>query len=133
MRFYGDVPDEQLFDDWQQLDFVFVPHTAHDRVKPARVDLTINMVSFQEMTSAQVSAYVRRAFDLECPFLYSLNRDRSPHNRELSGVWEIVDRHYWSREYKVLPVNYQKMLNEEPGPPEREYKHVIGWRRVTTG
>ena len=95
-------------------------------MRPERVDLMINMVSFQEMTTSQVSGYVRQAYDWNCPFLYSLNRDRSPHNTELSGVWELVDRHYWSREYTVLPVSYQKMLDEEPGPPDREYKHVVG-------
>ena len=132
-RFFGEVPPDQTFDGWQDLDFIFIPHTFHDAVRPQRVDLTINMVSFQEMTTAQVSGYVRRAYDWNCPFLYSLNRDRSSHNVELSGVWEIVDRHYWSHEFKILPVNYQKMLDEPPGPPEREYKHVIGWRRITTG
>jgi len=133
MRFLGDVPDDRLFDGWQDLDFIFVPSDFHDRATPPRLDLTVNMVSFQEMTTAQVTAYVRRAYELGCPFLYNLNRDRSPHNRELTGVWEIVDRYYWSREQRPLPVTYQRMLDEPSGPPEREYKHVIGWRRVTIG
>jgi putative sugar O-methyltransferase len=132
MRFFGDVPIEQLFDGWQAFDFIFLPNTFHDAVRPERVDLVINMVSFQEMTTSQVHGYVRQAYDWNCPFLYSLNRDRSPHNTELSGVWELVDRYYWSREYRILPVSYQKMLDEEPGPPDREYKHVVGWRRMTT-
>ena len=133
VRFFGEVPSDRLFDGWQHLDFIFIPDTFHHVVRPERVDLTINMVSFQEMTTTQVDAYVHRAYELECPFLYSLNRDRSNYNRELISVCECIGRYYWPREYTVLPVSYQKMLDEEPGPPEREYKHVIGWRRVTTG
>jgi len=133
VRFFGEVPADRLFDDWQQFDFIFIPDTFHHIVRPERVDLTINMVSFQEMTSAQVSGYVQRAWELNSPFLYSLNRDRSNYNNELVSVRECIGRHFWPREYTVLPVGYQKMLDEEPGPPEREYKHVIGWRRVITG
>lgn len=131
VRFFGDVPADRLFDGWQDLDFVFVPDTFHELVRPERVDLTVNMVSFQEMTTAQVTAYVRRAFDVGCPFLYSLNRDRSSYNRELTSAWEILGRYYWPREYRVLPVGYTKMLDEVPTSPERDYKHIIGWRRVT--
>ena len=133
VRFYGEVPPDQLFDGWQQYDFIFVPDTFHHIVRPERVDLTVNMVSFQEMTTDQVTAYVRRAHELNCPFLYSLNRDRSNYNRELASVRECIGKYYWPREYTVLPVSYTKMLDDEPGPPEREYKHVIGWRRVTSG
>jgi hypothetical protein len=132
VRFYGEVPPDQLFDGWQEFDFIFIPDTFHHIVRPERVDLTINMVSFQEMTTTQVSAYVQRAYELNCPFLYSLNRDRSNYNRELTSVREIIGRYFWPREYTVLPVSYTKMLDDEPGPVEREYKHVIGWRRVTT-
>jgi hypothetical protein len=133
VRFYGEVPPDQMFDNWQQYDFIFIPDTFHHIVRPERVDLTINMVSFQEMTTAQVTAYVQRAHELNCPFLYSLNRDRSNYNRELISVRECIGRYYWPREYPVLPVSYTKMLDDKPGPPEREYKHVIGWRRVTSG
>ena len=133
VRFFGEVPSDQLFDGWQHLDFIFIPDTFHHVVRPERVDLTINMVSFQEMTTTQVDTYVHRAYELACPFLYSLNRDRSNYNRELISVRECIGRSYWPRAYTVLPVSYQKMLDDEPGPPEREYKHVIGWRRVTTG
>jgi hypothetical protein len=132
VRFYGDVAPDQTFAGWEALDFIFIPDTFHHAVRPARVDLTVNMVSFQEMTTQQVEAYVRRAHELECPFLYSLNRDRSHYNRELSSVRSILSKYYWPHECKVMPVSYTKMLDEEPEPPEKEYKHVIGWRRVQT-
>ena len=70
VAFWGEEPIDRLFDRWRDLDFIFLPNTALAELRPERLDLTINMVSFQEMTDAQVAAYVRRAFDLKCPFLY---------------------------------------------------------------
>ncbi len=131
VRFYGEVPPQDTFKDWRDLDFIFLPDTFHAAVRPDQVDLTINMVSFQEMTTQQVEGYVRRAFELECPFLYSLNRDRSSHNDELSNVRSIVGQHYWPHQIDLLPVSYTKMLHEDPDELDRGYKHVVGWRRVS--
>jgi hypothetical protein len=86
------------------------------------------MVSFQEMTDAQVTAYVERAQALNCPFLYSLNRDRSSYNPEIGSVSEIISRFYWPREIAVLPVPYTKNIGEQPSV--NDYKHIVGWRRV---
>jgi hypothetical protein len=126
--FWGEQPVEQTLSSWSDYDFVFVPNTALPQLKPHRLDLTINMVSFQEMTGEQVAAYVGQAHALECPFLYSLNRDKSAYNREIESVSDIVSRFYWPREVEVLQVPYQKMLGDKPSAVD--YKHLIGWRRV---
>ncbi len=131
VRFFGEVPPEETFADWRDLDFIFIPDTFHATVRPEQVDLLINMVSFQEMTTQQVDAYVRRAFDLGCPYLYSLNRDRSGHNDELSNVRSIIGKYYWPHPVDILPVSYTKMLNEDPDEEDSGYKHVVGWRRVS--
>jgi hypothetical protein len=128
VAFWGEEPTDRLFDKWRDLDFIFMPNTSLAELRPERLDLAINMVSFQEMTDAQVGAYVERAFDLKCPFLYSLNRDKSAYNPEISSVSEIISRHYWPREVSVLPVPYQKMMGDTPSAID--YKHLIGWRRV---
>ena len=130
VRFYGEVPAAETFDNWQEFDFVFLPDTFHAESKPEQVDLMLNMVSFQEMTTQQVHAYVRHAYELECPYLYSLNRDRSHHNRELSNVRSIIGEYYWPHEVKMLPVSYPKMLDAGADLPKSGYKHVVGWRRV---
>ena len=56
------------------------------------------MVSFQEMTDAQVTSYVAKAHELGARFLYSLNREKSAMNDELDSVTRIVSRYYWPRE-----------------------------------
>jgi hypothetical protein len=130
VRFFGEVPSEDTFDGWRDLDFIFIPDTFHATLRPEQIDLLINMVSFQEMTTQQVDGYVRRAFDLGCPYLYSLNRDRSGHNAELTNVRSIIEKYYWPHPVDMLPVSYTKMLNEDPDEGDSGYKHVVGWRRV---
>jgi hypothetical protein len=129
-------------DEWLEADFVFVPNTALDLLRPPRLDLTVNMVSFQEMTAAQVEEYARLAHELGSPYVYSLNRERSFYNDQIESVTEILGRYYWNRIVPVLPVGYTKML-----PPKKkqkaarsakerlaalEYTHVIGTRRIIT-
>lgn len=130
---------------WEGADFVFVPNTALPEVAPPRLDLGLNMVSFQEMTGSQVEAYVRRIHEMGSPFLYSLNRERSHYNAELDSVSEIIGRWFWSHEIPMLPVNYMKMLRDakkdvkrarlksaDATPDANEYRHIVGKRRIFT-
>ncbi|MEA2150743.1 MAG: hypothetical protein QOD69_2573 [Solirubrobacteraceae bacterium] len=125
--------------DWDRADFVLAPHTALDELAPPRLDLTLNMVSFQEMTQAQVEGYVRRAHELGSPFVYSLNRERSRYNDELISVSDVISRRYWLYEIPVLPVSYLKMLDTsapskarrpKTAAPEGDYRHLLGRSRA---
>ncbi len=126
--FWGEQPRERMFASWRDYDFIFLPNTALAEMAPERLDLTINMVSFQEMTDSQVAAYVGRAHALGSPFLYSLNRDRGSYNRQLESVGAVISRFYWPREVPVLQVPYTKMLHEQPS--KDDYTHLLGWRRI---
>ncbi len=134
-----------LLSQWRDIDFLFVSNSFLDEFAPEQLDLAVNMVSFQEMTSEQVRAYVEKAYDLQSPHLYSLNRDRSPYNRELSSVSEIIAERFWPHEISVLPVSYPKMLNKIPkakglkarlkkkvAKPGADYKHLVGWHRMNS-
>jgi hypothetical protein len=134
--------------DWDAADFVFVPARTSDAIQGMRPDLMVNMVSFQEMTTAQVDAYARLAWELECPFIYSLNRDRSPWNPELESVREVLARYYRVHEVPLLELPYTRLPELKTlSLPERavqwalsalgrdvsvEYRHVVGWRRAST-
>lgn len=82
--------------------FLFLPHYLFLGANLPRIDLAINTVSFQEMTTAQVSGYITNLAERGCPYIYSLNMDRSPHNPELSGVEAILGTGYEVREVHVL-------------------------------
>jgi len=103
---YGDMPAEELFARWQEFDFVFIPAHKLDHFTPLQLDLAVNMCSFQEMTTAQVDDYVKRLAGLGCKALYSLNRDRSKHNPELSLVSEIMAKRYALTPITLLPTEY---------------------------
>jgi putative sugar O-methyltransferase len=128
VRFWGEEPAERIFANWRDYDFIFMPNTALADLTPDRLDLAVNMVSFQEMTSAQVTSYVAKSYELGARFIYSLNREKSAMNSELDSVTRIISQYYWPREVQILKVSYQKMLDE--APTKSDYKHVIGWKRV---
>jgi len=148
IAFHGNAPIDEMLTGG--VDFVFSPHTALADLALPRVDLTVNMVSFQEMTTEQVEAYVEHAYSLGSRYLYSLNRDRSYYNRELSNVSEIISRRFWPHEIPVLEVGYTqvkapkktakvrkagerlkaKAAKGEDKDLRMDYRHVIGWRRV---
>ncbi|MDC0575538.1 putative sugar O-methyltransferase [Nitrosomonadaceae bacterium] len=107
---YGDVPNKQLFSEWQKHDFIFLPHSYLDEFSPPRIDLTVNMVSFQEMTDRQVDAYVRKSATLGSPYLYSLNRKRSLYNTEIKDVGKLLARYYNVELVEVLEVEYNQNL-----------------------
>jgi hypothetical protein len=152
--FHGDGPLASLV---SENDFVFVPHWALDELDLPRLDLTLNMVSFQEMTTAQVETYVDAAWRLGSQYLYSLNRDRSHYNTELSSVGEIIERRFWPHEIPVLDMSYTELPGKtkrakppgtaaklksagkkvkqktarDPDGIRRDYRHIVGWRRQT--
>jgi hypothetical protein len=120
-----------------------VPAGALEHARPPRMDLALNMVSFQEMTTEQVRAYVHHSHTIGSPFLYSLNRDRSLYNTELSSVRDLIDERYRGHEIPVLDLPYTKMprsggrssgfvsraLDGVRDATSNEYRHVVGWRR----
>ncbi len=131
---------DPVLEAWEEFDVVLVPHTALQDFRPERMDLMLNMVSFQEMTTAQVTAYVRHAADVGCPVLYSLNRDRSVYNTELTSVRTIIGQDFEMQEVEVLPMPYNRIevapsardrigrVLRRGGGEDLEYKHVIGRR-----
>jgi hypothetical protein len=92
---FGDKPQDILFDDVQSYDFVLLPHYFFENIhKIKQLDLAINIASFQEMTSEQVNGYVSKLHDSNCPFIFSHNRDHSPHNPQLTTVSAILEKYY---------------------------------------
>ncbi|OAI14914.1 MULTISPECIES: putative sugar O-methyltransferase [Methylomonas] len=90
----------------EHYDFVFMPHFSIDDFKPERIDLGINMISFQEMTSEQVTGYARWFWENGCEFLYSHNRARSAHNNQLSDVAVLLTQGYQLKPFEVLSMPY---------------------------
>ena len=111
---HGDASFSSLRRNITQYDFVFLPDYCLRNLELARLDLAINMVSFQEMTTEQVSRYIAKTADLGCLSFYSLNRERSPYNPELTTVSSILAEYYEVTEVQVLPVPYTQLAMPVP-------------------
>jgi putative sugar O-methyltransferase len=98
-------------------DVTFLPSAAFSHLPELQIDLAVNMVSFQEMTSDQVRGYVHGLADRGCPRVYSHNRDRSGHNTELTAVSMILAERYDLDEVEVLEVPYTSL--KPPKVPRR--------------
>ena len=119
-------------DGWREADFVFVPHSLSRLASTVPLDLTVNMVSFQEMTDTQVRSYAAMAAASGCPLLYSMNRERSLYNTELVSVSEALADSYTLTEVPVLDTDYTSAFKKPPktpravDPSEPRYRHLVG-------
>ena len=103
--------------------------------KSIQFELMINSVSFQEMTSKQVRDYISFGVERGCRSVYSLNRDRSNYNTEISSVREIMSENLRIKEVELLETDYagalkpKKKLNKlKESADSNRYRHVLGVR-----
>jgi hypothetical protein len=124
---YGDFPLEQLSNRLEEFDFVFLPHYRLPELDLPYLDLVINTVSFQEMTSAQVGAYVDKAKQLKAQAIYSLNRERSHYNTQIASVTAILASQFQLESIAVLEVPYTDVrLRPRPRTLIRALRTVRG-------
>ena len=114
MKVYGEGAAESLFDDFNRTDFLFLPAHAFARLPIPVADLAVNLASFQEMTNTHATEYVNKLADSGCRQVYSLNRDRSRHNDELSTVTELLETRYRVERIEVVDVPYTVLLCQRP-------------------
>ena len=118
--------------DVRNADFVFVPQMLAGRDTIGELDLVVNMVSFQEMTDAQVRRYAEIAASAGCPFIYSFNRERSAYNTELIRVSDALAERYRLTEVPVLESDYTNAMKRMPKAgkvqerSEFNYRHLVG-------
>ncbi len=132
---------EPTFDRWENADFVFVPDDRVEALRAAHPDLLVNLVSFQEMTAAQVEGYVGLAASIGCRSLYSLNRERTHYQAEIESVSGALSRQYDLREMRLLGSDYTKATKRDSAlsieeaskagrADEMRYRHLAGTLRA---
>lgn len=135
-----DIADFSLSDGVAQYDFIFIPHYLWPALNLRAPNLAVNMASFQEMTTAQVESYVKKLHSLRCPVIYSINRDHSKNNPELTTVSSILGRYYDLEEMRQPKPQGRPLIRERIkkiaklilGRKESEassiykYRHLIG-------
>lgn len=115
---------------WRDADFVFVPNTLAGPLSALPLDLVVNMVSFQEMSEAQVRRYAELAAAAGCPTLYSFNRERSPYNTELTSVSAALEGRYALEEVRLLDSDYTSAMKKPPKPGRAAERSELGYRHL---
>ena len=116
----GETAPEECLQNWREADFVFLPQSRPELIQTVRPDLLLNTVSFQEMTTVQVDAYLKMAASVQCPFVYSYNRDCSHYNEQLTNVRECLAEYYQTVELPRLGADYTAAVKGSPvGPRDR--------------
>ena len=125
--FYGEPGFKEKIRNIRDYDFVFLPHYYFPQLGGQGLDLAINMISFQEMTTMQVRTYVRLLKKFGCPTIYSLNRDRSKNNHELTTVSEITQLYYEIEVIKLLDLQYYQLVAPPtwPKPSIFDYRNFV--------
>jgi hypothetical protein len=128
-RFYDPAAPDDLWRDWEQVDFAFAPESALPSLRPPRLDLVLDLLSLARMQPERASAHVTRAFDLGCPYTYSLLPDDA--SSEASAVaLNAISRFYWPhpippRREPARPGSAATHESVDDGPA-----HLVGWRRI---
>jgi putative sugar O-methyltransferase len=125
------IIDDNLKDfNLAEYDFVFCPSNKIKLLNNQKIDLAINMVSFQEMTSKNIIDYSEWLKINKVKYLYSLNRDRSKHNTELTTVTQELFKYFNLSYVYLLKEDYnktKKIITNDSKPTIRNYvfkKHI---------
>jgi hypothetical protein len=129
--FYGEPGFKENINNYHDYDFIFFPHYSLNNIFNIKLELCVNIASFQEMTTKQVSDYIEKVYQLDCPCVYSLNRDRSKHNIELTAVSKVISKRYDISEIAIMDMAYCNLKVPRESSKYRaksihEYKHIIG-------
>ena len=128
MAIYPEVSAAEISRNLRDYDFVFIPHFLFPDIS-FDLDLALNMVSFQEMTTEQVTNYVRRLAEIGCRRLFSLNRDRSSYNSELSAVTDLIDQNFApTRRIEMLPYSYASVTQPKIPRPQPTLRNLLAQR-----
>jgi putative sugar O-methyltransferase len=114
-------------------DLVFCAHTLLNSLKLTKVDLVINMVSFQEMTGSQIEEYAKWAKRSKTKFFYSHNKEKSKHNHQIRSIYDHLQILGVKNKIDVLPVDYTIIngheLNVKFGGPDYVKENKSGSRK----
>jgi putative sugar O-methyltransferase len=129
-RLFTDGPAADLFHQWEEIDFIFVPESAVRTLQPPRVDLAVDLSTLGEMSAERMRTHVQRAFDAGCRYWYSLFAPGS--SAAQSAVTDVVGQWYWPH---PIPVRRERwtpaVMGVDPEPrPDTEEAHLVGWRRI---
>jgi len=93
----------------EECDFLLIPNTEFDKYDGS-IDGAINICSFQEMTSSQVSDYIFKLHDMGSKFIYSLNRNLNKNNLSLKKTIKAhISEKFIVEKIDILNIPYTEL------------------------
>ena len=124
-RFFGPAAAD-LWQGWEDVDFVFAPHSAWPALRPPPIALTLDMMALRRLDEARVNGLVQQAYESGSTYFYSqLPAAQAP--EDARRVWEAIGRRYWM--HPVPPRGIAGIAYPPPSAPDG-YVHLVGWRRL---
>jgi len=127
-RFYDRSSSDDLWCDWENVDFVFAPESALPALKPPRIDLALDIMSMRRMGELRVRSHVQYAFDHGAPYFYSLLPSACCADR-VPSIWKAIEERYWTHPMPHTS-DRAKLGEDDELEPDSEYAHIVGWRRI---
>ena len=128
--FCGQSIRDATWQNWEEVDFIFVPESALAMLRPPRVDLTLDVMALRNMTEERVLVHVQRAFGLRSRYFYSL-LPADGAAQEVPRIRKALEPLYWPNAVPPRVEHYPPVSSVVGGPGlESDYAHVAGWRRL---
>ena len=128
-RFFEDSPADDVWRDWEQVDFVFAPEAALTTLRPPRLDVTLDVLTMRTMTPARVCAHVQHAFDCGSRYFYSLLPGASAGD-VAARLSNCLERLYWIHPVPARTEADSGSTAIAAPASDIDYAHAIGWRRI---
>ena len=127
-RFHPASMDNDVWSDWESVDFILAPESAVPDLKPPRVDLVIDLMALRNMSDHRVVCHVKRAFDFGARYFYSI--EPGPiFPAEPSSAWRAIETLYWP--HPIPPrLDASVFVSGASMPQVDDYAHLVGWRRI---
>jgi hypothetical protein len=130
VRLFNELARGDVWRDWEQVDFIFLPERALGALRPPRIDLVLDVMAMRAMSAPRVQVHAQRAFEAGARYVYSM-LPAPPSPAEVAAVWDAIERYYWLHPVPPRGAGPGPVLpgssDDDPG-----YAHVIGWRRIRT-
>jgi hypothetical protein len=130
-RFYDASTSTGLWNDWQEVDFIFAPESVVATVDAPRLDAALDLMALRHMTADRASLHVRRAFELGARYVFS-QMPGPCFPEQLPPAWQAVERFYWPH---IVPPRLETAAfavdDFDSAPVIDDYAHLVGWRRVS--
>lgn len=97
----------------KEFDFVLLPPAITKMFNFKNIDIAINMLSFEDMSSEQISQYLNWLHMSNVGLIYSHNRVKSPHNNQLSNVQDLMKSRFTVNEIEILNIAYTELNIEK--------------------